>query len=765
MMRRYTLLLTLFSMMTLSSCDRRQAAPENPFFKEWTTPYGVPPFDRIRPEHFLPALERAMSLHEAEIDAITGNNDEPTFANVVEAYDAAGEMLARVSLIFEMLCAADATPELQALQEEIMPRLAVHADRVRLNEALFDKIRAVYDRRAVLELDPVQQRLLEKTYREFVRAGALLGPADKERLKAINEELSLTGVRFGNNLLAENNAFRLELTSNDLDGLPSGVRDAARARGEELGLKNTWVFTLHKPSLLPFLTYSSRRDLREQLYKGYLTRANHDDGHDNKRLVDDFIRLRTEKAHLLGYDSYADFVISDQMAGTTKAAYALLEEIWTPALDRAREELAEMEELFRRDYPDGTFASWDWWYYAEKLRKQRYSLDEEMLRPYFSLANVQSGIFFLANRLYGITFRPVVVPVYNKECTAYEVLDADETHLGILYFDFFPREGKSGGAWCGYYREQSYDAGGRRVAPVVSIVCNFTRPGAGTPALLSLDETETLFHEFGHALHFLFHDVKYRGLSEVEGDFVELPSQVMENWAFEPEMLRQYATHYRTGDVIPQHLIDKLRRSTLFNQGFMTTELIAASLSDLDIHSMSEYRPLDVNAFEREALERRGLIPQIEPRYRYTYFSHIFDGGYSAGYYFYTWAAVLDKDAFQAFRESGDLFNRTIAHDFRYKLLARGGEQDGMSLYRAFRGADPDKTPLLKARGLWNEPEEELEEESMSALSSSASAMSVKSAALSSARGALVRARSDTAGRAKFRVNRIQRHDEETLIK
>ena len=457
--------------------------------------------------------------------------------------------------------------------------------------------------------------------------------------------------------------------------------------------------------MIPFLTYSSDRELRDSIYTAYLNRCNHGDEYDNKQLINDFIRLRTEKAHLLGYPSYAAYVVDDEMARTTGAVYELLDGIWTPALERAKGELAEMEELFRKDCPDGEFAASDWWYYAEKLRRQKYALDESMLRPYFSLENVRSGIFFLANRLYGITFRPLVVPVYHPDVTAYEVLDADETHLGVLYFDFFPRAGKSQGAWCGNYVEQTYEEGVRK-APVVSIVCNFTPPVGNTPALLTLDETETLFHEFGHALHFLFHDVKYRGLSEVEGDFVELPSQIMENWAFSPELLRQYAVHYRTGEVIPQSLIDKIRRSELFNQGFMTTELVAAALSDMDIHSIEEYETFDPMAFEREVLtEKRGLIPQIEPRYRYPYFSHIFDGGYSAGYYFYIWAEVLDKDAFEAFRESGDLFNRRVADDFRRKVLSRGGSEDGMSLYRAFRGKDPDRIPMLRGRGLWNEPE------------------------------------------------------------
>ena len=692
-------------MMNCVSCESEKKSGENPFFTEWTTPYGVPPFDEIRPEHFLPAFERGMSLHDAEIDAIATNNDDPTFENVILAYDRSGVMLAQTELVFGMLCAAENNAELQALQEELMPRLAAHYDRILLDERLFARIRDLYERRGSLSLDAEQQRLLEKTYRRFVRAGALLDGEQKARLKEINGELALAAVRFGNNLLAENNRFEMTLSSEQQGGLPNDVLEAAREQGRARGKGEVPLFTLHKPSMIPFLTYSSDRELRDSIYTAYLNRCNHGDEYDNKQLINDFIRLRTEKAHLLGYPSYAAYVVDDEMARTTGAVYELLDGIWTPALERAKGELAEMEELFRKDCPDGEFAASDWWYYAEKLRRQKYALDESMLRPYFSLENVRSGIFFLANRLYGITFRPLVVPVYHPDVTAYEVLDADETHLGVLYFDFFPRAGKSQGAWCGNYVEQTYEEGVRK-APVVSIVCNFTPPVGNTPALLTLDETETLFHEFGHALHFLFHDVKYRGLSEVEGDFVELPSQIMENWAFSPELLRQYAVHYRTGEVIPQSLIDKIRRSELFNQGFMTTELVAAALSDMDIHSIEEYETFDPMAFEREVLtEKRGLIPQIEPRYRYPYFSHIFDGGYSAGYYFYIWAEVLDKDAFEAFRESGDLFNRRVADDFRRKVLSRGGSEDGMSLYRAFRGKDPDRIPMLRGRGLWNEPE------------------------------------------------------------
>ena len=696
--------------MIAMSCRDSAAEAVNPFFGERTTPFGVPPFDRIRTEHYEPAFEQAMSVHEAEIDAIASSADEPTFENTIAAYDDSGRMLTDVSLVFEMLCGSDLTEEMQQVQERIIPALAAHYDRIKMDDRLFARIEQVYERRHALGLDDDQIRLTELIYRDFVNSGARLDEDGKAKLKEINAQLASTAVAFGNNLLSANNDFVLEITdASELSGLPTSVRDAAREKAAEMGKPSSWVFTLHKPSMIPFLTYSSKRELRERLYKAYLERCAEGTAYDNTQLVNDFVKLRAEKARMLGFDSYAHYVTSEQMAGTPRAVYELLGSIWGPALERAGRELDDMVPMLQRDEAGAVFESWDWWYYAEKVRKQNYSLDEEMLRPYFSLDNVQNGIFLLANSLYGLTFRPVKVPLYNDECIAYEVLDDDQSHLGVLYFDFFPRSTKSGGAWCGYFREQSY-ADGKRVAPVVGIVCNFTPPTRNTPALLSVDEVETLFHEFGHALHFLLHDVRYRGLADVEGDFVELPSQIMENWALEPEMLAKYATHYQNKNVIPSNLIERLQRSRHFNQGFMTTELVAAALSDMDIHSRTDTGDIDVRAFEREALnDKRGLMPQIEPRYRYPYFSHIFDGGYSAGYYFYLWAEVLDKDAFQAFKESGYLFDRETARRFR-RLLERGGSVDGRTLYHDFRGKEPDRQAMLVARGL-AEPAAETGEE------------------------------------------------------
>ena len=635
-MKRTLSVLTLIMIaINTTFCTKQVENEVNPLLAEVDTPYGVPAFDRIKPCHYEPAFHYAMALHKEEIAAIISSPEKPTFDNTILALDRSGMMLAEISDIFGMMCAAMNNDEMQALQEKIMPLMAAHYDAISMNEELFRRIKTIYDTRAGLDLSAEQERLVKKMYDNAVRQGALLKEEQKERLKSINEELSLLTVKFDNNLLAETNDFKLELALSECRELPKSVREAAKVEGSE----EKYIFTLHKPSLLPFLTYSKNRDLREKIYKAYLNRCNNENDHNNKAIINDIIRLRIEKAKLLGYGSYADYVTSEQMAGSPKAVYALLEDIFTAANQKAKEELEEMNILFKRDHSGekDKFESWDWWYYAEKVRKQKYNLDEEMITPYFSLENVRQGAFNLANRLYGMTFRPVVVPLYHKEVSAYEVLDADDKHLGILYFDFHPRESKSPGAWCGYFRRPSYDEKGKRIAPVASIVCNFTRPSGNTPALLSIDETTTLFHEFGHALHFIFSDVPYNGLLDVEGDFVELPSQIMENWALEKELLKSYAIHYRNNSVISDNLIEKIHKSAQFNQGFMTTELLAAALVDLDIHSLKKFENFDVAAFERDALyKKRNMISEIEPRYRLPYFAHIFAGGYSSGYYFYT---------------------------------------------------------------------------------------------------------------------------------
>ena len=688
--------------MTLSACKNSDTVADNPFFEaEWSTPYGVPPFDRIEFKHYEPAFEQGMSLHNEEIARIVESSDEPTFENTILAFDNSGEMLWRVATVFGMLEAAETSEQMQDLSAEIMPRLAAHSDSFLMNDKLFAKVKSVYERRDAMDLDDEQKRLTEKIYNDFVRSGALLSAEEKSRLMEINEQLSSHSVAFGRNLLAETNNYVLEVTREDLTGVPGAVRETASDLAKSKGKEGSYMFTLHEPSRIPLLTYAKNREVREKIFKAYISRGSAGNEYDNRELVAEMARLRCEKAKLLGFDSYADYVTANEMAGSSAAVYELLEGVWNPALEKAKEELSRMKILYSREEgSNNKFEAWDWWYYAEKLRKSEYNLEEETVRQYLSLNNVKSGIFFLANRLYNITFRPLKAPSYHAECEVYEVIDNNDKPLGVLYFDFHPREGKSSGAWCGTYVDQSYK-NGQRVCPVVSIVCNFTRPVGNTPALLSIDETETLFHEFGHALHSLFADVKYKGLANVEGDFVELPSQIMENWAFTPEMLRQYAVHFRTGEVIPDDIIDKIGKASKFNEGFATTELVAAALADMDIHSLQSTDKIDVMEFERNVLtQKRGLIPQIEPRYHYTYFSHIFNGGYSAGYYFYTWAEVLDKDAYQAFIESGDMFSSEVATRFRKEILSRGGTRKGMDMYRAFRGADPDKNAMLVARGL-----------------------------------------------------------------
>ena len=710
-MKRLLILSSLMFAMTMNiSCDSVTIVEgSNPLLEEWTTEFGVPPFDKIKTHHFEPAFEEAMRIHNEEIAAIVDSNEEATFDNVILALDNAGIKLMEINLIFGMLSSSDLDAEMQEVQNKIIPRVEEHYNSIMLNEGLFNKVKAVYDNRKKMNLDELQMRLVDKTYNDFVRSGALLEGEAKERLMKINAELSELSIRFGNNLLAENGNFKLVLTEEQVADLPEGVRNQAKESAKAAG-EEGYLFTLDKPSMLPFLTYSKNRDLRRQLYDGYLMRCNNDNEYDNKQLAEDMARLRVEKAHLLGFKSYSHYVTDDQMAGTPEAVYGLLEEIFTPALESAKAELEEMKKIFNEDHPGETFEKSDWWYYAEQVRQKKYKLDEEAIRQYLSLDNVRDGMFYLANRLYGVTFRPIAAPRYHKECSVYQVLDHDQSHVGVLYIDPYPRKSKSGGAWCGNFTEQRY-VDGQRKAPVLGIVCNFTPPVGDTPSLLSFHEAETMFHEFGHALHFLFADVRYRGLSEVEGDFVELPSQIMENWAFEPEIMKEYATHYKSGEVIPDKHIAKIQNASLFNQGFTTTELAAAALIDMDIHSLESFTDMNINDYEQYNLAiRRGLIPEIAPRYRYTYFAHIFNGGYSSGYYFYLWAEVLDKDAFAAFKECRDICDKDLAHSFRYDLLAQGGQRPGMEMYRKFRGADPDKTAMLKARGLWKEPVVEVEE-------------------------------------------------------
>lgn len=699
---RITIPLIALSIMTISCNNTPTAERENPLLAEWNTPYGIPPFGEILVSDYMPAFEAAMQMHKEEIEAIVSNPDTPNFENTILALDNAGAKLNDIANTFFLIASADTNSELQKVESEVSPLLAAHTDEIMMNAALFERVKSVYNNRKRLQLDDMQMRLTEQTYKDFERNGANLSAEKQAELAEINRQLSEATVTYAQNLLAATSAYQLVLDSKQVSGIPLSLQNAAREAAKEAGLSGKYLFTLSSPSIFPFLTYSNNGDLRKEIYTAYINRCNGGEW-DNTEVVKTIAGLRARRAKLLGYKSHAHYVLDDVMAKTPKAVYDLLGDLWEPALNKAKEELEDMKELKKRDRKNEEFEAWDWWYYAERLRKQRYNLDEQALRPYFSLDNVRQGIFGLCNRLYGITFSPINVEGYNKECSTYKVEDTDGTLLGVVIFDFFPRAGKSGGAWCGEYVSMSMKDG-KRVTPVVTVVCNFSRPTGSAPALLTVDETETFFHEFGHALHNLFAQVPYKGLAGVERDFVELPSQIMENWAMEPAMLKTYAIHHQTGAVIPDHLIKRIEKSGKFNQGFMTTELIAAALSDLDIHTLTKVpEDFDVNAFESKVLsEERGLINQIAPRYRYPYFSHIFDGGYSSGYYSYIWAEVLDKDAYQAFVESGDLFDRATAARFR-TLLSSGGTKDGMDLYREFRGAEPSREPLMVARGFITE--------------------------------------------------------------
>ncbi len=674
----------------------------NPFFEEWTTPFGVPPFQQIKEEHFLPAIKEGIARQRAEVAAIAGNPEPPTFANTVEALDRSGEFLSRANSVFSNLTSAETNDRLQAINREVAPLLSALRDDIRMNPALFSRVKTVWEGREKLHLRPEQVRLVEDSYRSFVRGGANLDAPKKERLRKINAELSMLGIKFGDDLLKETNSYRLVIDKEeDLAGLPPSVRAGASDAARAAGMTGKWVFTLQAPSIWPFLQYSSRRELRHQILNAYTTRCNHGDEYDNNATLTKIASLRAEKAQLLGYRSHADYVLEENMAKTPDKVLALLMQLWTPARAVALKEAAALTGIIRKEGESFNLEPWDWRYYTEKARKARYDLDEQELRPYFQLDKVREGAFYAAKRLYGISFiaRPDM-PVYNPEVKAFEVKDADGTHLGVFYVDYHPRPGKRVGAWSSRFREQ-WVRDGRDIRPVVVNVCNFSRPAGSAPALLSLDEVETLFHEFGHGLNSLFARVPYRGLSSVPRDFVELPSQIMENWALEPEVLKVYARHYKTGKVIPPALIEKIRQSAKFNQGFATVEYLAASILDMDWHTLTSGQTPDPSEFERQSMEKIKMPPEIVVRYKSPYFNHIFGpgGGYSSGYYSYIWSEVLVADAFQMFEKNG-IFNKATALSFRRNILERGGSEDAMILYKRFRGAEPSVQPLLIKRGL-----------------------------------------------------------------
>ena len=695
-------LLLIGSCIIATSCNTNKTEM-NPLLSEFDTPFGVPPFHLISYDHYLPAFKEAMELQIREIEAIVENSEAPTFENTIAALDYSGKTLSQVSSIFYNIRSANTSDEMKDIALELVPLISEHQSNINLNPELFEKIQSVYHQREELDLTGEQDMLLEKTYKKFVRSGATLSEEDKENMRKIDEQLSMLSLQFGDNMLEETNNFTLVIDNEaDLAGLPAGVVSAAAEAAKEAELNGKWVFTLHQPSWIPFLTYADNRGLREEIYKAMYNRANNENEFDNKEIIDKTIKLRTERAQLLGYETHADFVLEERMAKNPEGVYELLMKLWTPALQMAKEEAVMMQEMINSEGGDFQLASWDWWYYAEKIRMEKYALNDEELRQYFSLEDVTVGVLDVINKLFGITFeRRDDLPVYHEDVIAYELKDRDGSHLGVQYMDFHPRAAKRAGAWSTTYRKQ-HVRDGENISNVGSIVCNFSKPSGDKPALISFDEALTYFHEMGHALHSQFSDCTYPGISgtSVPTDFVELPSQIMENWGGHPEVLKSYARHYETGDPIPDELLEKLEASSKFNMGFVTTEYLAASILDMRYHTITEIKDLDVISFEETAMDEAGLIDEIIPRYKSTYFSHIFSGGYSAGYYSYIWSEVLDKDAFNAFVESGDLFNQEVADAYRKNILSKGCTLEPMEMYVKFRGKEPDVEALLIARGL-----------------------------------------------------------------
>ena len=693
--------LTLFIMsgLLLVGCAKN----DNPFFTTYKNKYGAPPFDKIKSEHYMPALKEGIKQQQAEIDAIAESKDAPTFANTIEALDYSGDLLNKVSAVFFNLYSAETNDDMEKIANEVSPMLSEHNDNLYLNEKLFERVKVLFDSRATLGLTPEQNRLLEKYHRDFIRSGAALTAEQKEKLRSINKELGLAELAFGQNVLAETNAFsKVVDKKEDLAGLPEGVIQAAAEAAKEAGKDGKWLFTTQKASFIPVLQYGENRELRKELLMAYTQRANNNNANDNKALINKIMKLRVQKAQLLGFETPAAFILDDTMAKTPKTVYDFLATVWTPAVNRAKEEAAELQKLMDAEGKGEKLEAWDWWFYAEKLRKAKYNLDEEELRPYFQLENVRQGAFDLAGKLFGLKFQKLdSMPTYHADVEMFEVTDADGSLIGVLYTDYFPRAGKRAGAWMDNLTPQ-YKKDGVNYRPIIVNVGNFTKPTAGKPSLLNMDEVETLFHEFGHALHGLLSQCTYpsQAGTSVSRDFVELPSQIMENWCFEPQVMKTYAKHYTTGEVMPQELMDKIQKAGTFNQGFTMTELLSASLLDMDYHSIKDTANFDVEAFEKATMERIGMIPEIIVRYRSTFFNHIFTGGYSAGYYSYTWAEVLDADAYQAFVESGDIYNPKVATAFRKNILEKGDSDDPMKLYKTFRGADPNPDALLKRRGL-----------------------------------------------------------------
>lgn len=681
------------------ACGQQAADTSNPFLSEFETPYGTPDFDRIKVEHYEPAFLKGIKQQNEEIKAIVENPDEPTFENTIVALDNSGEILARVSGVFFALTEADTNDEMMALEAKIAPMLSEHSDNIFLNQELYKRVAAVHaqEEAGKIQLTTEQHYLLDKYYKEFVRSGAGLDAQKQERLREINKQLSTLTIEFGNHVLADNNDYLLVVDKKeDLAGLPDAVIAGAAQEAKAHGKDGKWVFTLQESSRTPLLQYAQNRELRKNIYQAYTSLGNRGNANDNKEVLKKVLALRLEKAQLMGFNNFAEYQLADNMAKNPKNALDLLYGLWEYSIKNAKAEAAELQKIMDREGKGEKLEAWDWWYYAEKLRQEKYDLNEDAIKPYFSQEDVHNGLCTVVNKLYGITLTPCdSISVYNKDVKTYIVKDADGSLLGVFYSDYMPRASKRSGAWMSNFREQQ-----EGVRPLIYNVASFTKPAGDLPSLLTIDEARTMYHEFGHALHGLLTQCKYKGVSgtSVAQDFVELPSQIMEHWAVSPEVLKMYAKHYQTREAIPDSLIAKIENQALFNQGFMTTELLAAAILDMEMHCLTTMEGFDVLQFEKQLMDKLGLIPQIAPRYRSTYFNHIM-GGYAAGYYSYIWAERLDTDAFEAFKEHG-LFDQATATSFRKNILEKGGSDDPMKLYVTFRGAEPSLDALLKTRGL-----------------------------------------------------------------
>ncbi len=687
------------ALFLLTGC-KKAIKSDNPFLNEYDTPFEVPPFEIIKASHYMPAYLQGIEEEKQEIKAIINNEESPTFENTIKQLSYSGDLLSKVSRVFGALNSANTNDTLQKLTQELSPILSKHRDDISLNDTLFQRVKSVYDHMADFNLTDEEKKILDDTYKGFVRSGAALSTEDKDKLRKINEEMSLLSVKFGQNLLAETNGFKLILEKEeDLSGLPEGIKAQAASMAKTLNMEGKWVFTLQVPSMTPFLQYSDRRDLREKLFTGYFMKGDNDNQYDNKNIIARIAKLRVERSHLLGYDSFADFVLERTMAKSAERVSTFLAQVWNAATPVAKAEAVAMQELINKEGGKFKLEPWDWWYYSDKIKKAKYDLDDELTRPYFKIDNVMEGMFYVANQLYGLSFtKRNDIPKYHPDVNTFEVT-RDGKHVGILMIDNYPRQSKRGGAWCGGFRGQELDLNGKMIYPIVTMVTNSTPPTSDKPSLLTAEEASTLFHEFGHALASLLSNKTYPG-GALPRDFVELPSQIMEHWVLEPEVLKVYAKHYETGEIIPLDIVEKLEKSGKFNMGFVTVEYLAAALLDMEYHSLTEPIDLDIREFEKKSMDKYGLIPEIKPRYRSTYFNHIWAGGYSAGYYGYIWCEILDADAFEAFKETGNIFNKEIAAKFEKEILARGGTRDPLDMYIAFRGKEPGIDALLRNRGL-----------------------------------------------------------------